>query len=268
MNRSDTLPAQLHEKAQSHFIRRLDQAVVDLEPYPHFYIEQVFPEDYYQLMIELLPTQEAYRKWTDVGKVKLEQYSRRDQCYLEPEWLNAQPPKQRNFWLGFAEWFLGDRLAQAAMQKFSDTLVQRFKCPASAWPEIFTQAIFLRHRADYYIGPHTDIPSKVVNILLYLPETNLHEELGTSILVPKDASFSCPGTRHHEFEDFREVKISPYRRNSAFGFVKTDYSWHGVKPIGEQAAERTPRDVIQYMIYDNPMRAPRKDQSAPQPSEE
>ncbi|UDL03793.1 hypothetical protein [Marinobacter sp. CA1] len=250
-----------HRTAAIHFLDRLENARIALKPYPHFYIDQVFPDEYYATMLELLPTQDAYRKWTDVGKVKLEQYSRRDQCYLEPSWLETQPPRHRRFWQGFAEWFLSEDTARRAMTKFETTLTERFLCQRELWPTVYPQALFLRHRSDYFIGPHTDIPSKIVNILLYLPEDDRHEELGTSMFAPKQMDFSCPGTQHHQFEDFHEVDFAPYRRNTAFGFVKTDNSWHGVKPISEASASRSRRDVIQYMVYDNPMRAPRKNQT-------
>lgn len=253
----------LHQKALAHFLSRLESAHVDDTPYPHFYIDNVFPDDYYERMRQLLPTTDAYKKWTDVGKVKLEQYSRRDQCYLEPEWLNAQPPVRRDFWNQFSEWFLGNEVVEASMKLFRPTLEKRFGSGEEGWPDVFPQAIFLRHRADYFIGPHTDIPSKVVNILFYLPGDNENEHLGTSMFVPKEEGFVDPGTRHFEFEDFTRVKIAPYRRNAAFGFVKDSNSWHGVEPIDETSASRTPRDVIQYMIYDNPMRAPRKNQTTP-----
>jgi len=251
----------LHTQAKEHFLGRLKASDIQRKPFPNFYTEEVFPEPYYRLMLELLPTRSAYRKWTEVGKVKLEQYSRRDQCYLEEEWLASQPEEQRNFWTGFARWFLGPEVASAAMSLFREDLEERFGYPARQWPEIYTQAIFLRHRADYFIGPHTDIPSKVVNMLLYLPQTNENEHLGTSLYVPKEEGFQDEGNRHYEFEDFERIETAPYRRNTALGFVKSLDSWHGVEPIDQASANQTPRDVIQYMIYDNPMRAPRKNQT-------
>lgn len=252
---------ELHRQAKEHFLERLKASDIHPAPFPHFFTERVFPEPYYRLMLDLLPTRSAYRKWTDVGKVKLEQYSRRDQCYLEDSWLASQPEDQRSFWTGFGEWFLGPEVASAAMDLFRTDLEHRFDCAADEWPEVYTQAIFLRHRADYFIGPHTDIPSKVVNLLLYLPRDNTNEHLGTSLYVPKEKGFQDPGNRHYDFEDFECVETAPYRSNSALGFVKTLDSWHGVAPIDPASASQTPRDVIQYMIYDNPMRAPRKDQA-------
>ncbi len=247
-----------HQHAKSHVLQKIRDAHILTSPFPHFMIDQVFPEKYFDAMLEHIPDDSFYRKWTDVGKVKLEQYSKRDQGYLEDSWMEQLPAAQRTFWQDFAAWFLSDEFAQESMQVFADTLVKRFQSDRDGWPAVYPQAIFLQHRADYFIGPHTDIPSKVVNILFYLADNNDHEDLGTAIY-EHESGLECEGNRHHEFDGFRKIKVAPYRRNSALGFVKTNNSWHGVEPIQETVAEKTRRNVIQYMVYDNPMRAPRKE---------
>jgi hypothetical protein len=72
------------------------------------------------------------------------------------------------------------------------------------------------------------------------------EELGTSLFVPKDASFRCEGRAHHPFEKFKKVMTAPFLPNSLLGFFKTDNAFHGVERIER---ERTQRDSILYNIY-------------------
>lgn len=249
------------DEVLAHVVDKISNAEVINEPFPHFYIEEVFPEDFYNKLLETLPGGALYKKWTDVGRVKEKQYSRRIQWYLEEEWMMDFPEEVRTFWLKFGDWFLGKELADTSMKKFEPTLTERFEGGTDSWPEVFPQAIFLRHQADYYIGPHTDIPSKVVNILFYLPQDNNAEHIGTAVYVPEEEGFTDPGTKHYGFEGFNLLKTMPYKRNCAFAFVKTDNSWHGVEPLTENDSALSTRDAIQYMVYDTPMRAPRKDRS-------
>lgn len=249
-----------HAAAKTHLIQAISSAAVDPEPFPHFHIEPALPLPFYTSMKRMLPPDSVYKKWTDVGKVKNPWYGQRIQWYLEPDWMLDIPEPERSFWEAFGSWFLGDEVAEAVLQKFRLILEDRFGGPRQTWPRLYPQAIILRHRHGYYIGPHTDMPSKVANILLYFPEDGQNSsDIGTTLYRPHDPSFGDPGTQHYGFDGFTAVETMPFRDNFGFGFVKTDHSWHGVAPITEDQAARSRRDVIQYMIYDNPQRAPRKD---------
>ncbi len=247
------------QNLMNHLVSKIREAEIITEPFPHFFVEGIFPEDYYREILHHLPARDFYKRWTDVGKVKLEQYSYRDQFYLEESWLRDFPAEIRKFWQEFSEWFLSAELAEQTMLAFEENVSERFGCNPEQWPEVFPQAIFLKHRDNYYIGPHTDIPSKVVNILFYLPEDEAYRHLGTSIYEPVEKGFEDDGNRHYEFDGFVEFKRAPYIPNSAFGFVKTNYSWHGVAKLEEDEGDLPKRNIIQYMVYDNPLRAPRKE---------
>jgi hypothetical protein len=84
-----------------------------------------------------------------------------------------------------------------------------------------------------------------MSMLFYCPPDNSREHLGTSLFVPIDRKFKCPGGPHHDFDKFVKVRTMPYRPNSLFGFLKTDLSFHGVEPIED---DDIARDVILYDI--------------------
>ena len=81
--------------------------------------------------------------------------------------------------------------------------------------------------------------------LFYLPRDESQSHLGTSIYVPEDAGFACPGGPHHPFELFRRVYTMPYVPNTLFAFLKTQNSFHGVEPLTGAAVRR---DLLLYDI--------------------
>jgi hypothetical protein len=227
-----------------HFVDRLRGASVELDPFPHYFIEHVFPEDYYREMLNhLLPTG-VYRNLYEVTDLKLDHFRHRDQRDMDQGWTDNLPAEQRVFWNSFNQWFLSEELAQAVMRSFG----------WESWPALSVESQFIRHRAGYFLGPHSDLYTKLVVLLLYLAPDDTAEHLGTSLYRPRQAGFSCPDSKHYPFEDFIRVKTLPYRPNSLLAFVRSDVSFHGLEPLSEQDVASTGRDVIQYVIHDRAKR--------------
>ncbi|HET9478854.1 MAG TPA: hypothetical protein VFO72_05895, partial [Pyrinomonadaceae bacterium] len=124
----------------------------------------------------------------------------------------------------------------------------------SSWPEVSVEAQFIRHRAGYFLGPHSDLYTKLVVLLLYLAPDDRAERLGTSLYRPKVDGFSCRDSKHYPFDDFIRVKTAPYRPNSLLAFVRSDISFHGLEPLTEQDVATEGRDLIQYVVHDKAAR--------------
>jgi hypothetical protein len=122
------------------------------------------------------------------------------------------------------------RFLSTLLNKFESQVRQRF---AGEQPRIFKEAMLVDDRTRYSLGPHSDSPAKVITLLFYLPADDSRPHLGTSIYVPRDPAFRCPGGPHHPFEFFERVTTMPYLPNTLFAFFKTDNSFHGVEPIRE-----------------------------------
>lgn len=224
-----------------HFIRRLRSAKVDRDPFPHYVLEQVFPGDYYHELLRNLPPSEVYENLYEVTDSKLDHFRHRDQRDMDQGWTDRLPDEQKTFWDSFNQWFLSEELAAAVMKSFG----------RETWPELSVESQFIRHRAGYYLGPHSDLYTKLVVLLLYLAPDDSTEHLGTSLYRPKQAGFSCPDSKHYPFADFIRVKTVPYRHNSMLAFVRSDTSFHGLEPLSERDIATTAgRDVIQYVIHD------------------
>lgn len=237
----------------SHFIERLRSARVEADPFPHYYIEGVFPDDYYRELLRHLPSSNIYENLYEVTSLKLDHFRHRYQRDLNAGWTEALPPELQQFWNSFNEWFLSAQLAEAVLESFAEPLRPRIG-EKSSWPEVSVEAQFIRHRPGYFLGPHSDLYTKLVVLLLYLPPDNRAEKLGTSLFRPKVEGFSCPDSNHYPFEDFIRVKTAPYRPNSLLAFVRSDISFHGLEPLTEQDVATEGRDVIQYVVHDKAVR--------------
>ena len=237
----------------AYVIERLRSAELVFDPYPHYYLENVVPEEYYESILSHLPQSSVYENLYAVTDLKLDHFRHRDQRDFNQGWTELLPDKLKSFWNEFNDWFLGPELAQSLLQTFAAPLSERFG-EQKSWPETSVESQLIRHRAGYFLGPHSDLYSKLVVVLFYLAPDSRAEHLGTSIYRPKDPSFACPLGTHYSFDDFVRVKTVPYRPNSLLAFLRSDRSFHGVESLLEADVSSGNRDLIQYVIYDKQVR--------------
>jgi hypothetical protein len=232
---------------------RLGTATVLQDPYPHYYLEEVFPDEYYESMLRHLPDSAVYNNLFAVTDLKLDHFRHRDQRDLNEGWTEMLPDDIKGFWVNFNRWFMGQEFAQAVLRTFAEPLRERFGDDDS-WPEVSVEAQFIRHRAGYFLGPHSDLYTKIVVLIFYLAPDDNFAHLGTSLYRPKHHAFSCPDSKHYPFEEFVKVKTAPYKRNSVLAFLRSDRSFHGLEPLSEQDVASGPRDLIQYVLHDKQVR--------------
>ena len=229
---------------EQHVVERIAAAPVMARPYPHFYVENIFPDDFYAALRDNLPADEAYLPLGETGRVTKGAYMERFVLAMNKRGIAGLPEHGRPFWRDFTSWFMDGPMLTALCSKFVGAAKSRFgeNCEKIALsPEI----LMVRDRTKYAIGPHTDSPQRFLSALFYCPKDNSMEHLGTSIYEPLDRSFRCWGGPHYGFDKFANVGTMPFRRNSLFCFVKTDNSFHGVEPIADEAIER---DLILYNL--------------------
>jgi hypothetical protein len=232
---------------------RLSTARVVLDPYPHYYLEDVFPGEYYKSLLRRLPGSSVYDNLFAVTTLKLDHFRHRDQRDLNEGWTEMLPDAIKGFWVDFNRWFMGPELARTVLRTFAGPMRERFGGDES-WPEASIEAQFIRHRAGYFLGPHSDLYTKLVVLLLYLAPDDSLAHLGTSLYRPKDPGFTCPDSKHYSFDDFVKVKTAPYKPNSLLAFMRSDRSFHGLDPLSEQDLASGPRDLIQYVLHDKQVR--------------
>lgn len=204
---------------QRHVTNALHFATKFRVPFPHFFVENVFPAGFYEELMILL----AQKKDFHTEKFANREFA--DEVGIPT--LDFMREKG----------FLHDML-----NLFHVDAANRFN---GIQTKIGYDLRLIRDSQNYKIGPHTDTPSKVLSLLFYLPDDDTYRECGTSVFVPEARYFTCPGGPHHPFEGFREVWRAPFLPNSCFGFWKTNNSFHGVLPLPVQFR----RDVLLYNIY-------------------
>jgi len=212
-------------------------------PYPHIFVRDVFPRNFYERILEQLPPEAHLRTLRSLKRVSDNYPDTRLVMPLTPEHVSGLDDERRPFWEGMAGWLLGGPFGQLMTAKFQPYLQGRFGNLAEQ--RFFDEALIVRDYTKYSLGPHTDSPQKVLSFLFYLPPDDSRAHLGTSIYLPKDRAFVCPGGPHHRFDRFDRMLTMPYVRNALFAFMKTPNSFHGVEPIQEEGVRR---DLLLYDI--------------------
>lgn len=193
---------------------KIREAQLHKKPFPYLYIKDIFPKEVYEEMINNFP-----EKYTEIEK------SRGTRGYP----LRYTAELNTGIWKKIKEQLSGT---------LKHELLKKFKVADGSYSEDF---LLIRDKPEYKISPHTDIPSKTVSALFYLP-TEEKENAGTTIYKPKQKGFKCETGRHYDFKDFGKVKTMPFRPNSLFVFARTDESFHGVE---QSEAER---DVLLFNV--------------------
>ena len=227
---------------EPHLVYKIGNATINPFPYPHIYVENVFPDDYYTKLQAMLPDPDAMRPIEEVRPVR--GYKERFILQMKDEDLAVLPEEKRAFWSEMHGWLVGSRFATLVRSKFAPYINQRF----GSTPNIrfYDESMLVQDTTNYALGPHSDSPKKVVTFLFYLPRDTTQRHLGTSVYIPKDMSFRCPGGPHYPHDRFERVWTMPFVPNSLFAFVKTDNSFHGVEPVTDPDVRRW---LLLYDIY-------------------
>ena len=236
---ADAMPS-----AEEHVIYQVANAPLRPYPFPHVYVENVFPEDFYAKLRRQWPRASDLVSLGATGRVPEGAYPDRFVMPLREKEVSALQPEARAFWTELAQWMLfSKRFFEALMDKFDAQVRQRFG-ERSETIDYSPEVLVLRDHTNYSLGPHTDSPHHLMSLLFYCPDDDSLAHLGTSIYAPIDPTFRCEGGPHYPHDRFHKIVTMPYRRNSLFAFFKTDNSFHGVEPLADSGILRD------LMLYD------------------
>ena len=217
-------------------------------PFPHFYVENIFSENFYSKIQEnlldpneMISMAELYNDNPGLSGYK----ERMVMDFDKKESMQKAGKDKREFWTSFHKNFSPhfNNILRVKFKKFLDMRFMYLKNVS------YTHSLQLvNDKKNYSLGPHTDQPSKVVSVLIYLPKDCAQISTGTSIYMPKDQSKLNKELPHVHYarEDFYKVITMPYAPNSALCFIKTNNSFHGVEKL---EMEETDRWSLQYNIH-------------------
>lgn len=234
--------------ARLHAIYAIANAPVRPYPFPHIFVGDVFPAAFYDCLLRHLPPDRCFLPLVETGLVG-PAYSRNRLVVLPaPDHLDRLPEADRAFWSATFHSVFDAELSRALIDKFAPVIASRFALDSGPEARIVSRVnvSLTRDLAAYELGPHTDTPSKLVSMIVYLPPDDRRPQLGTSLYLPRDRGFTCEGRRHHPFGPFERVTTLPYRPNAVLAFPKTSTSFHGVEPLADACG---PRDTIQFNLW-------------------
>lgn len=232
--------------AKLHVMYQVLNASVRRFPFPHLYVENVFPADFYAEIRRNMIEDAAYTRLVDSGRVGKGYSGARFSLFPEELEQNVADTAKKQFWKSVFETFGNAEFGQIWLSVFGPTINEKFKTlpkalsgdrPVNEIP-LLNEIFLMRDRTTYSLGPHTDTPRKVVSVLFYLPPDEAMIDLGTSVYVPKDRRFVCHSGLHHSFDLFDLVATMPYKPNSMIAFPQSPRSFHGVEPLEKADALR------------------------------
>jgi len=235
-------------EAEMHTAYEFGNAPIREFPYPHFYIRDVFPDEFYRQMLAHLPATADLSPIEEKRPVK--GYKERFVYCFDDESLAGLPAEKSAFWRQFRDTWQRGAFGNLLVSKFQSLIDQRLKGNPNI--EFYDELMLVHDIQNYTLGPHTDSPKKLITVVFYLPADDRHASMGTCIYLPRDGSFSCPGGPHYKHERFVRVKSMPYVPNSVFCFFKTDNPFHGVEKLDEEGYGRW---LLLYDIYMRPKQA-------------
>jgi hypothetical protein len=237
---------------EEHVRYQIANASLRSYPFPHFYVPQVFPEDYYRELLANLPRTEVLTPIHETGMVGIvDKRTGELKPVYEPRYIadlavleENEERGQGHLWRDLSSWLLADGFRDLIVDKFRPGIIERFGADSRLATHV--DGRFVRDFTEYQILPHTDSPQKLVSLLFYLPGDDSLARHGTALYRPLDPAFRCEGKGRYPFESFRRVATMGFLPNALFAFLKTDRSFHGVEPIGDADIER---NALLYNIY-------------------
>ena len=205
-------------------IKKIIDALIIKEPYPHILISGIFPDEFYSVLLEQIPKVSAYTAKTKYGKtMALENFDILDE-------------EKKKFWKEVYGFLRSD--------KFASILLKKFNISKNGVSDLFLH----KDLENFEFRPHRDTHSKLVTYLFYLPEDSSLSQLGTHMLVPKKGVVIKKTTEHQDWELFETVKMSEYVPNSFFAFAPHENSFHAVKiDFPEDSVKK--RDTIRGFVF-------------------
>jgi hypothetical protein len=225
----------------THVAGRIQSVRLQTEPYPHFYVTDVFPADFYAEMLERLPTDTEFLPLLPTGASSESDTSDRYSIRFRTPEMDRLGEAKRAFWEELSGWLLGEEFLSAMASYIYPQLRLRFFGQDDL--ALRSAGSLSRTKQGFFVGPHTDARHKIFTLIFYLPRDDRFIEYGTSMWRPREPGFTCPGGPHHKFDRFEKISAMPFVPNSLFGFVKTEDSFHAVEPL------QPPDFVRDTMVY-------------------
>lgn len=224
---------------RDHIDRKLAAAVLEMSPFPHLIVEEFFPADVYAGVLRHnpfrdRPGEEWLPREASANVTTRTPYADRKQVDLRRERPDV-PAESLAFWQTIRACFLADHWFQrrivAAYEEYFALRFGDLVKDHDFYSLLSTELFLQRHERGFFIGPHTDLATRVFTCIFSFADRPGFEAYGTQLLAHRDRLVRCFGNDHHARDEFVVRKLAPYKPNNAFLFFKTRQSFHAVPVI-------------------------------------
>lgn len=241
-----------------HIEKKFAQTEISHFPFPHLIIENFFPEEVFAKVLEYNPFKK--NKGAEWISKKNSAQLKTDTPYYARKQINliqnkfAASEQEQIFWNELRKSLLDEHwFEKLIFSKYQEYFIIRFGelVNSENFFELFKRQMFLqRHEPGYYIGPHTDVPTRVFTCIFAFADRDGFEEFGTELIAPKNEMARCWGSNHYPSDDFETRVLAPYKPNNFLLFFKTRQSFHAVRAIDETVPNQ--RYGMQFQYYEPP----------------
>jgi hypothetical protein len=230
----------LRRRCLDHLAVTVANALLEIEPFPHFVVHGFLPQDVYATLLRLFPDLSLYEAFDYEKHQGTTGESNRHRFELSNARLERLDPRRQTFWRTLRSVLGSAELKVMTFKKLVPGLAYRYaidprqvaELPGFALPELF------RETSGYMIKPHPDTRRKVVTMQIALPCDASQRELGTEFYRRSRNPLSL--TRPPR--GFTIAKRMDFLPNTAYAFSVLNTfrlkSWHGRSTIPDQSGER------------------------------
>ncbi len=235
---------------EEHLIKKILNTKVDQAPFEHVFIENIFPNDFYEQLVNNLPNLSEYTAIKDTGTVGQNYSSERYIINFEQN-TKFENINFTNLYNKLINVLTSKKLFDTVSSHFLKSIKKRVENFSEKEKEKFglsnfkfdLRAALVKDLTKYSLGAHTDSISKYITFLFYLPKDNSIENIGTSLFKPKKERENYNFHSNHYTDEetkeiFDEVKMCPFKKNSVLIFPRQPVSFHGVNKVNINKKER------------------------------
>lgn len=223
-----------------HFLASLESARVELEPFPHFFMESCFPDEVYQELVGRLPATEFYEQGDYSKHFSESGVVTRGRFRLGNSSLEQLSSEQQRLLDAVRSVLASDAVKRSVFRKLQSGLAHRFRCPPDSAENLpgFALPELYRETSGYRIAPHPDTRKKIVTMQISLARDESQAGLGTEFYQRS----MRPSAWLRDPKGFEIVKTMPFLPNAAYAFSVLNTvrikSWHGRSQLPESAGTR------------------------------
>lgn len=217
------------------------------QPFTHFVVDRFFPRRLFDAIADYLPPTECYlRAERSHRRPASAPWGERTILPLDSAGIERLPESIRSLWEGIVEGLCCEA-GWSQLARLCGLEPAQLQAPPGRSRDPVAQAILSRDFPPYAIGPHTDVPDRIISAIVYLSPIGQGQTLGTALFRPRPPRSCCNEGRHYQIDsdEFDVVGVVPFLPNRALLFPRSNRSFHGVLP---SSGEEPPRDVLLFEL--------------------